>query len=84
MVRSAVGVRWRCVALVPVKGMYLPGWYHYAGGPRRPPPPQLHLRRSCDLAHASIPLAQTPLGFDWEGLAASGGTAGSHSGRPLI
>ena len=33
---------------------------HYAGGPRRPPPPQLHLRRSRDLAHASIPLAQTP------------------------
>ena len=25
-----------------------------------------------------------PLGFDWEGLAASRGTAGGHSGRPLI
>ena len=36
---------------------------HYAGGPRRPPPPQLHLRRSRDLAHASIPLAQTPWGL---------------------
>ena len=36
---------------------------HYAGGPRRPPPPQLHLRRSRDLAHTSIPLAQTPWGL---------------------
>ena len=36
---------------------------HYAGGPRRPPPPQLQLRRSRDLAHASIPLAQTPWGL---------------------
>ena len=36
---------------------------HYAGGPWRPPPPQLHLRRSRDLAHASIPLAQTPWGL---------------------
>ena len=36
---------------------------HYAGGPRRPPPPQLHLRRSRDLAHASIPLAQSPWGL---------------------
>ena len=36
---------------------------HYAGGPRRLPPPQLHLRRSRDLAHASIPLAQTPWGL---------------------
>ena len=25
-----------------------------------------------------------PLGFDWEGLAASRGTAGGHSCRPLI
>ena len=25
-----------------------------------------------------------PLGFDWEGLAASRGTAGGHNGRPLI
>ena len=42
------------------------GWVitsHYAGGPRRPPPPQLQLRRSRDLAHASIPLAQTPWGL---------------------
>ena len=38
-------------------------WRHYAGGPRRPPPPQLHLRRSRDLAHTSIPLAQTPWGL---------------------
>ena len=36
---------------------------HYAGGPRRPPPPQLQLWRSRDLAHASIPLAQTPRGL---------------------
>ena len=36
---------------------------HYAGGPRRPPPPQLEFRRSRDLAHASIPLAQTPWGL---------------------
>ena len=36
---------------------------HYAGGPRRPPPPQLHLWRSRDPAHASIPLAQTPRGL---------------------
>ena len=36
---------------------------HYAGGPRRPPPPQLQLRRSRDLTHASIPLAQTPWGL---------------------
>ena len=38
-------------------------WWHYAGGPRRPPPPQLQLRWSRDLAHASIPLAQTPWGL---------------------
>ena len=37
------------------------GLRHYAGGPRRPPPPQLHLRRSRNLARASlIHLAQTP------------------------
>ena len=36
---------------------------HYAGGPRRPPSPQLQLRWSRDLAHASIPLAQTPWGL---------------------
>ena len=36
---------------------------HYAGGPRRPPPLQLQLRRSRDLVHASIPLAQTPWGL---------------------
>ena len=36
---------------------------HYAGGPQRPPPPQIQLRRSRDLAHASIPLAQTPWGL---------------------
>ena len=33
--------------------------HHYAGGPRRPPPPHLHLRRSHDLAQASIPLGLT-------------------------
>ena len=36
---------------------------HYAVGPRRPPPPQLEFRRSRDLAHGSIPLAQTPWGL---------------------
>ena len=40
------------------RGVILPCW---RGGPRIPPPPQL--QRSRDLAHASIPLAQTPWGL---------------------
>ena len=37
-----------------------------------------------DLAPASITSGPDPLGFDWEGLAASRGTAGGHSGPPPL
>ena len=39
-------------------------------------PEDTHLRNSRFGGH--------PLGFDWEGLAASRSTADGHSGRPLI
>ena len=50
-------------SIAPSPGQHNWAWVHYAGGPRRPPPPQLQFRRSRDLAHASIPLAQTPWGL---------------------
>ena len=54
-------------------------------GPKDPHPRNSRFRWSRDLAHASIPLAQTdPLGFDWEGLVASRGTVGGHSGPPPL
>ena len=37
-----------------------------------------------DLAPASTTSGPDPLGFDWEGLAESRGTAGGHSGPPPI
>ena len=51
---------------------------------RQEDPEDRHLRNSSFGGHVSIPLAQTPLGFDWECLAASRGTTGGLNGRPLI
>ena len=53
----------KCIDQMKKQSLIKDATHHYAGRPRRPPPPQLQLRRSRDLAHASIPLAQTPWGL---------------------
>ena len=55
-----------------------------AGEPWRPPPPKLQVSAVTWPRSRFNTSGPDPLGFDWEGLAASRGTAGGRSGLPPL
>ena len=77
---SLVGWAPGCTCLT-TDGLIFP---HYTGGPWWPPPPKLQISEVTWPHSRFNTSGPDPLRFDWEGMAASRGTAGGHSGPPII